>query len=151
MHPGVYLPEGLQLTSRDAEPQAHQDTPGLQPPSSQAQLVPRGPPSKSVYSCRHVHTQMMGERSNPLFTCCRLNYFPRCWPGFKVEDKREQNPGQLRPEFKNRCIDHDSGTTVQSTLLCAKQALEGAPREASLLKNLPSTWRNLSRTETQRK
>ena len=120
------------------------------PPSSQAQLIPRGPPSKSVYSRRQFHTQLMGERPNPLFTRCHLNSFPGCWPGFKVEDKREQNPGQLRPEFKNSCIDHNSGSTVQSALLCARQALRGAPREPSLLKNLPSTRRNVNRTDTEK-
>ena len=85
--------------------------------SSQAQLVPRGLP-KFIYSFRQFYTQMMGECSNPLFICCLWNYFLRCWPGFKVEDKREEIPGQLRPEFKNSTTTMIQGICLVGPTMC---------------------------------
>lgn len=87
-----------------------------QPPSTpnsfQAQLFPGTLLGKVLYSFRHLVSYTDDGkcvRSKLLLICCFTNYFPRSWPGFKVEDQKIQNPGQLRPEFSKKYINHDSG------------------------------------------
>lgn len=88
---------------------------------------------------------MMGQSSTPLFMCCLLNCLLRCWPGFKVEDKKEQNPGHQRPEFKNSTSTVTQGVRLAGLTVCKAGSVR---RSLLLLGNLPPVQRN--KLETQR-